>query len=842
MLRLQNLVSLLINYVVVILIVIAAGMITLPGGAVLVAKSGSTAEDTDQATAGSVSRASEPPDVSITLSNKTQETMVTSPPAAAPAHGVPPPLLSTLDSMELPLALLPTLLAVYRDVRDTYKLLVVQGYCVSWSTLLMMRLKSAWPGTIVTTDSVDQLVSQTLTAAGHTQILRKTVTRPGPVLTSVTLDLMRMIQEHCDRWERQALSAWKHWSPPDQESGELSARQFVSLCQFLSPQHEVYSWDDVMWTADLCDVWSRLSGDTEDSLDNNDNVRAWRRVVSSRSEDNISFSRVSRWNSKVHRISVHHPLVSRRPRIVTKNLRLFWSQERIRMLKQANKTAFSRWRYSRNRRYHQLREMIVSEFRKMIGVGHNLLSSQILGKLAQVQRREKSGLVQSENREWSRLVLEYKQFLVTEAEVETVEETVDDHEERLEDDIKTETGLDYNNDDTVLQYIRDKEAGKKIPSANVWSSSSLQLLLKARSTSKKRRESWERWAVAKYGSLTAAVSNPRLKVPKIEELLVEEWSKMKPNQSGISAWTLNNHLKKFDALKKQLVDEQEEERRQEELRRAPPVRVLCHPNTDIPIYNLEELLQHPKLPANVKMLIDTRQRSLSRPERSKLRYLEQWSQVWSSETGEKIPGWRLQQRLTQLLTKPSIRNKLRRFVQKFSPEPDQLISDQETVVETSAPAVGGRVEMFPRVNNTVTDTLIRRKHEYLDMLDYDEENLVELLGSGKLGLPVVLGVDDIIEEEGLRLRPKISYIHPPHSSPDTQPPPDDDQEKIYTCTTPHNTQLHFTNYNNYQYYLQLHKIPASQEKPCQTFGAMLASQRICGSIVSEIVSQVALHK
>ena len=55
--------------------------------------------------------------------------------------GVPTAILSILDNIGLPLALLPTLLAVYRDVRDTYKLLVAEGYCVSWSTLLTARLK-----------------------------------------------------------------------------------------------------------------------------------------------------------------------------------------------------------------------------------------------------------------------------------------------------------------------------------------------------------------------------------------------------------------------------------------------------------------------------------------------------------------------------------------------------------------------------------------------------------------------------------------------------------------------------------------------------------------------------
>ena len=150
------------------------GMITLPGGAVLVAKSGSGSADLK------AGRVSEPPDVSITLSSlrsditgeageseinpehfssKTESgvsitlcnTRPTSPTSTTNTNttntstssspGVPPAILSILDSIGLPLALLPTLLAVYRDVRDTYKVLVAEGYCVSWSTLLTARLK-----------------------------------------------------------------------------------------------------------------------------------------------------------------------------------------------------------------------------------------------------------------------------------------------------------------------------------------------------------------------------------------------------------------------------------------------------------------------------------------------------------------------------------------------------------------------------------------------------------------------------------------------------------------------------------------------------------------------------
>ena len=75
--------------------------------------------------------------MSITLCNSKP---VVSTPSDSPP-GVPSAILTILDTIGLPLALLPTLLAVYRDVRDTYKLLVAEGYCVSWSTLLTARLK-----------------------------------------------------------------------------------------------------------------------------------------------------------------------------------------------------------------------------------------------------------------------------------------------------------------------------------------------------------------------------------------------------------------------------------------------------------------------------------------------------------------------------------------------------------------------------------------------------------------------------------------------------------------------------------------------------------------------------
>ena len=108
--------------------------ITLPGGAVLVARPA-------QGGGGASPRpaiSQEAPDVSITLGAKTR------PPTPPSETGGPPArVLASLAALALPLACLPSLLAVYREVRDSYKGLVMADYLVSWTQLVTARLRSA---------------------------------------------------------------------------------------------------------------------------------------------------------------------------------------------------------------------------------------------------------------------------------------------------------------------------------------------------------------------------------------------------------------------------------------------------------------------------------------------------------------------------------------------------------------------------------------------------------------------------------------------------------------------------------------------------------------------------
>jgi len=776
--------------------------------------------------------------VSITLCNS--KPVVTT--NSDPSPGVPTAILSILDTIGLPLALLPTLLAVYRDVRDTYKLLVVEGYCVSWSTLLTARLKSAWPGTSVSIEKMDQLVDQTLTSASISRANIKVITRPGPVIAPalITPEMLTSLQEHVDRFDRHVPNAWQNWRGLSQ----VSAKQFSSLAQFLCPPGDTYNWDEMMWQAELCEVWSALWATTNSQQPEDDGSlgtgKLWKKICSKRDDCELSLDNIGRWMRKVSNV----PLGSKhfgagRPRYVATNIRLFWNNDKVEKLRRSRQAAHDRWRVGKRRKYSSLGEMIIREFRNMTGVTvDQLTSNHILAKLSQIQRRENTRASKLENREWNKRMLEYQEYLENEAYTETVD-YVDVAEPDLPKETDEEDLPDYSLDAEVIEYIREREGGKKIV-GNVWSSTSLTTLLRARDIAQTRRAEWEKWAVSKHGSLPAAYSNPRVKVPKVEELLMEEWSQLRPNQSGLSAWTLNSHLKKFEAIKKQLVEEQEEERRLRELRLAPPKKISCHPNTDIPKFDLKSLNDYPKLPGNVKQLISSRQRAISRPGgSSSLSYLVSWADQWLQETGEKVEGWRLRRQLHKLQSKSSIRNKLKRFMNIRSVLPGSIEDCTETTdldsFEFQTPEFTSRDSTFPNVEDQVSDILIRRKSVQFN--DYEEESLIEIVGEGRLDLPVIIDRRDILEEPGIHFRPKLKFMETDEADEDKNRSVK--RDKLYHCPLS-DCQSKFYNYNNFSNHLQLHRIRGKDDKVA-SFGKRMATHRHCSSLVLACLQSAVEH-
>ena len=66
---------------------------------------------------------------------------------------------------------------------------------------------------------------------------------------------------------------------------------------------------------------------------------------------------------------------------------------------------------------------------------------------------------------------------------------------------------------------------------------------------------WEEWAIRKYGGVGIAYNNPNVTFSKVDDMFKEEWAKRRPALANLSIWTLVSYARKFDSLKKQLIQD-----------------------------------------------------------------------------------------------------------------------------------------------------------------------------------------------------------------------------------------------------------------------------------------------
>ena len=63
------------------------------------------------------------------------------------------------------------------------------------------------------------------------------------------------------------------------------------------------------------------------------------------------------------------------------------------------------------------------------------------------------------------------------------------------------------------------------------------------------------WAIRKYGGVGIAYNNPNVTFSKVDDMFKEEWAKRRPALANLSIWTLVSYARKFDSLKKQLIQD-----------------------------------------------------------------------------------------------------------------------------------------------------------------------------------------------------------------------------------------------------------------------------------------------
>jgi len=281
-----------------------------------------------------------------------------------------------------------------------------------------------------------------------------------------------------------------------------------------------------------------------------------------------------------------------------------------------------------------------------------------------------------------------------------------------------------------------------------------------------------------------------------------------------------------------------------EARAAPPAKVVYHHNTDIPVYDLPQLNAMVKLPASVRMLVASRQRAMQNMDRDmNMNYLELWAKQWELETGDQADGRELQNRLHQLQARPSVRHRLKQvmvmetnFIESENNTQNREEMDSERF-EFEAPAIGFRNTIFPRVEEQALDVLVRRKVGN-DGADIDDkETWLETLGHSRLGLPIVGDLKEIVNEDGIKFRPKVSYLDSEEGELTIQG--DLSEDSLHYCPHPI-CSSQFQNYNNFLFHLSVHKNTAGLIHQNKTFRQKTESYRICTDLVMECFDRLSV--
>ena len=306
------------------------------------------------------------------------------------------------------------------------------------------------------------------------------------------------------------------------------------------------------------------------------------------------------------------PKMKKRPRFTTKNVRLFWTLERLTDLESCRRKAIQAISCRRKKeRGLPLNDLIFAYWRAENG--NQLCKTAVVAKCIshiRNEKRRKSAAERKELRRWSRecsafAEAEERNRVIVETSASTAESGIEflDGAVPLKKDDEGERN--FHDDAVVLDYIgelqRGTERGKQRPGPISWTPDAIGDLLKARRIARRRKREWEEWAVKEYGGVGFAYNNPDIKYVKVDDLFKEEWAKLRPDMASLSIWTLVSYARKYDNFKKQLVLENNQEddvkfsreareREQEEDAEGQSTsNTLYFPASSIPQFDLDHL-------------------------------------------------------------------------------------------------------------------------------------------------------------------------------------------------------------------------------------------------------------
>ena len=170
--------------------------------------------------------------------------------------------------------------------------------------------------------------------------------------------------------------------------------------------------------------------------------------------------------------------------------------------------------------------------------------------------------------------------------------------------------------------------------------------------------------MGEFGSVGAAYLFPEANYTKLDDLLKEEWCKVRPDMASLSAWTLTAYARRFDNLKKQLIADNKQSHlasaaaavksepvEEAEVAKRPWQRTIFYRDSCIPKFDLEALGKLTTVEEDIKALVRSRQWAKERQEISwdavsKMSLASLWEEEWKrGRPKDAMPGPHLQRKL-----------------------------------------------------------------------------------------------------------------------------------------------------------------------------------------------------